>query len=166
MGDGVDTRKYTPMNPNGSIWNYTIAAPTVQPVVTTVESGSSAVAWQASTFYSTMGLLVDANGNIEFLTGINNSGTNTTQYGTTGQGQPQWSNITGNPPATGEDGTCNWLCAGPLALWAAGTKYTAGQCIYVPGVGGTPVPNFSQNNGNGGVMERIVVHLGDQQTLE
>jgi len=158
-GDGVDTWKYTPGNTNGtiangvkspigSVWNYSISAPTVQPVVTTVESGASAVAWQASTFYSTMGLLIDANGNIELLTGVNNSGTNTTQYGKTGSGQPNWSNITGNPPSSGVDGSCNWLCAGPLKLWSANTKYTAGDCIYTPGIGGTPVPVFSQSNGN------------------
>src|SRR4029077_14233657 len=91
-GDGVDTWKYTPGNTNGtiandvsspigSVWNYSIAAPTAQPNVTTVESGSAAVDCQASTFYSTMGLLFDGNGNIEFLTGVNNTGTNTTQYG-------------------------------------------------------------------------------------
>src|SRR4029077_7302694 len=159
-GDGVDTWKYTPGNTNGtiandvsspigSVWNYSIAAPTAQPNVTTVESGSAAVDWQASTFYSTMGLLFDGNGNIEFLTGVNNTGTNTTQYGTTGSGQPDWSNVTGAPPLSGVDGSCNWLCAGPLSLWTANTKYTAGQCIYVPGVGGTPVPSFAP--GTGGV---------------
>jgi hypothetical protein len=146
MGDGVDTRKYTPGNTNGTIWNYSISPPVSQPSVLTVESGSAAVAWRASTFYSTMGLLVDANNNIQYLTGVNNSGTNTTQYGTTGQGQPQWSNVAGNPPTSGEDGTCNWLCAGgPLQLWAANTKYSEGQCIYIPGVGGTPLPVFSGN---------------------
>ena len=158
MGDGVDTRKYTPLNNNGtiansvagqgSIWNYSIAAPTSQPAVTIVESGASAVPWESSTFYSTMGLLVDSNGNIEYLTGINNSGTNTTQFGTTGQGQPQWSSVTGNPPASGEDGSCNWLCAGSLSLWQSQTAYTTGACIYVPGVGGTPLPAFSETNGN------------------
>jgi hypothetical protein len=166
MGDGVDTRKYTPLNNNGSIaggtpngdplnkiglgygsvWNYSISAPVNQPVVTTVESGLAAVSWMAATFYSTMGLLVDANNNIQFLTGVNNSGTNTTQYGKTGQGQPIWSNISGNPPSSGEDGTCNWLCTGgPLQLWAADTAYAEGQCIYIPGIGGTPLPVFSGN---------------------
>lgn len=158
-GDGVDTWKYTPGNTNGtiansvkssigSVWNYSIAAPTNQPAISTVASGASAVAWQASTFFSTMGLLVDANSNIQFLTGVNNTGTNTTNFGTTGQGQPTWSNITGVGPGTGTDGSCHWLCAGPLKLWAANTKFTAGDCIYVPGVGGTPIPSFSQSNGN------------------
>src|SRR4029077_5076145 len=157
-GDGVDIWKYTPGNTNGtiandvkssigSVWNYGIAAPTAQPSIQIVESCSAAGAGKATTFFSTFGLLLDANGNAEWLTSVDNSGTNSTQYGSTGNGQPNWSNITGN--TTGPDGTCNWTCAGPLALWSANTKYSAGQCIYIPGHGGTPLPSCTP--GQGGV---------------
>ena len=95
MGDGVDTRKYTPGNTNGLVWNYGIAAPVNQPTVTIIESGSAAVTWESGIFYSTMGLLLDSNGNIEQLTSVNTSGTNTTQYGVSGDGQPPWNNFTG-----------------------------------------------------------------------
>src|ERR1700677_717707 len=155
FGGGGDTWKYTPGNTNGtiaggikslvgSVWNYSISAPTAQPVVNTVESGVAAVAWQASTFFSTMGLLVDGNGNIEFLTGVNNSGTNTTQFGTTGNGQPAWSNVTG---VITVDNTCNWDCAGPLSLWTANTQFAEGACVYIPGVGGTPLPPGATGRG-------------------
>lgn len=137
MGNGVDTRQYTPGNPNGLIWNFGIATPTAQPNVTITESGSAAVLWQSGTFYSTMGLLVDSKSNIQQLTSVNSSGTNTTQYGSTGNGQPAWNNFTGT---TTPDNTVTWTSAGPLSLWQANTVYAPGSCIYVPGIGGTPDP--------------------------
>ena len=136
-GDGVDLLKYTPLNPNGTTWNWSSAAPTAPPTVVITPSGSAAVPWTANTFYSTMGLLVDSNGNIEFLTSVNAGGANTTPYGSTGNGQPPWSNITGNTTA---DNTCTWTCAGPIGLWKANHLYHAGDVIYTPGIGGTPDP--------------------------
>lgn len=138
MGNGVDTKKYTPGNSNGLIWNYGIAAPVNQPSVSIVESGESAVQWESGIFYSTMGLLVDGNGNIQQLTSVNSSGINTTQYGETGDGQPDWNNFTGG---TTSDNSVTWTCAGPLGLWQANTVYAAGACIFVPNVGGTPIPS-------------------------
>ena len=44
-GNGVDLIKYTPGNTNGLIWNWGIAPPMAAPTVTSVASGSSAVAW-------------------------------------------------------------------------------------------------------------------------
>lgn len=138
MGDGIDTRKYTPGNPNGTIWNWGIVSPTLQPSVTIVASGSSAVQWIASTFYSTMGLLVDSNNNIQALTSVNASGSNTTNLGKTGSGQPNWNNATGGQTT---DNTVTWTCSGPLGLWQANHTYKPGDCVFVPGIGGTPIPS-------------------------
>ena len=54
MGDGVDVRKYTPTNSNGTVWNWGTNPPTTQPSVSIVESGSAAIAWVANTVFSTM----------------------------------------------------------------------------------------------------------------
>src|ERR1700733_11899308 len=59
MGDGVDTNKYTPLNPNGTIWKWGIVAPAAQPAVQIVPSSASSVTWQANTVWSTMGLIYD-----------------------------------------------------------------------------------------------------------
>jgi hypothetical protein len=142
MGDGVDTRKYTPdvanLNPNaaigasGQVWNWGGMPPSVQPNVTTVESGSAAVSWVASTVFSTMGLLLDNVGHVQFLTGVNATGANTTQLGHTGSGQPPWSPNTGSITV---DNTCNWTNWGPISLWTAGTTYTYEQPIFDPTTG-------------------------------
>ena len=145
MGDGVDTRKYTPGNPNGLVWNYGIAATVNQPTVTIVESGSAAVTWESGIFYSTMGLLLDSNGNIEQLTSVNSSGTNTTQYGVSGDGQPPWNIFTGGQTPDSLGSNLTWTCAGPLQLWKANTTFDPGACIFVPGVGGTPIPSTAPN---------------------
>lgn len=141
-GDGIDLLKYTPGNPNGLVWNWGIAAPTSQPSVTIETTSSAAVAWSASTFFSTMGLLVDGNNNVQSLTSVNSSGTNTTQYGNTGNGQPNWNNSTGG---TTTDSGITWYCLGPLQLWKANTVYPRGSVIFVPNVGGTPIPSTASS---------------------
>src|ERR1700730_2278245 len=89
MGDGVDTKVYTPTNPNGLIWSWGVTAPTLQPSVNIVESGVSAVVWTANTVFSTMGLIFDSTTNsTQQLQSVNASTTNTTQFGTSGNGQP------------------------------------------------------------------------------
>lgn len=138
-GDGVDTRKYIPngtnQNPDagygasGNVWNWGGEAPTDQPTVTIVESGSAATVWQASTVYSTMGLLLDSNGNAEFLTGVNASGTNTTQLGKTGNGQPLWNNTQGSQTA---DGSCNWTNWGIISTWKPGTLVLYESAVLAP----------------------------------
>lgn len=140
MGDGVETRKYTPGNPNGTIWNWGIVAPTAQPTVTIVESGAAAVLWQANTVWSTMGLIYDSGTNTtQQLISVNASGTNTTQFGTTGNGQPAWNQT---PGGTTTDNTVTWTNRGPIVLWTGNTLYnnasvggtTTNPCIiYDPG---------------------------------
>ncbi|MDE2020991.1 MAG: hypothetical protein KGJ13_11695, partial [Patescibacteria group bacterium] len=156
FGDGIDTIKYIPgtTNPtnqfgqgtNGSSWLFSPVAPTVAPTLTVTNSGSAGVAWAASTFFSTMGLLVDSNNNIQQLISVNALGTNTTQFGTSGNGQPAWNNSTG---ATTTDNTVTWTCAGPIKLWAANTSFTGGDIIFVPNVGGGPTYATPTGTGQG-----------------
>jgi hypothetical protein len=129
MGDGTDTRKYTPGNTNGVLWNWGIAPPTVAPALTVTESASAAATWMQLTVFSTMGLLLDATGNIQSLISVNASGTNTTQFGLTGTGTPAWNTA---PGGTTPDGGVTWTNWGPIPAWMAHTLYTNAS------VGGTP----------------------------
>src|ERR1700693_1911288 len=135
MGDGVDVRKYTPSNINGNnndnVWQWGSYTPLAQPTVTIVESGSAATAWQPSTVFSTMGLIVDPNGNTQQLYSVNGTGLNPppATLGTSGNGAPNFNTATG---ATTTDGTVTWTSFGPITLWVANTLYQPDQCIYDP----------------------------------
>jgi hypothetical protein len=120
-GDGVSNWKYVPGNTNLTppVYNWGIAAPASQPSVTVVPSGSAAVVWTANTYWSTMGLLNDGT-NVQQLISVNASGTNTTQFGTTGDGSPAWNNT---PGGTTSDGTVTWNNRGPIVLWTANTVF-------------------------------------------
>jgi hypothetical protein len=168
-GDGVSNWKYVPGNTNLTppVYNWGIATPTTQPQVTVVPSGAAAVAWTASTYFSTMGLIDDGT-NIHQLQNVNVSGTNTTQFGLTGDGSPAWNNT---PGGTTTDGTITWTNKGPIVAWAAGQTFndatTGGtlvnpciiydpktQACYfignpggVSGVSGSTYPNFKPGLG-------------------
>lgn len=121
-GDGVDTWKYTPGNPNGTIWNFGIVGPTSPPVVTVVSAGAAAVSWQAATWFSTMGILVDSNGNAQQLIGVNNDGSNpSSQFGTSSIGGPPWNHTVGGLTV---DGTVTWRNIGTLKDYLANTIYS------------------------------------------
>jgi hypothetical protein len=133
VSDGIDFVKYIPSAPNPTtpgkfVWNMQGAAPANAPTLTVTETGSAGVAWAAATFFSTMGLCLDGNGNIEFLTSTMQNG-NATQFGETGNGGPNFSLVTGG---TTVDNTCTWTCAGTLSLWTPGTTYTSQQVIWDP----------------------------------
>jgi hypothetical protein len=140
MGDGVDTRKYTPLNVNGTIWNWGIVAPTKQPAITITSSGAASTVWQALTVFSTMGLTKDTNATPQIwqVIGVNADGSNTatSQFGTTGTGEPTWPTVEGN---TVVDGTVTWTNAGVLNDWAANTFFT--DLGYF---GNSPGPSFAQ----------------------
>jgi hypothetical protein len=113
ISDGVDNIKII----SGKTWNWGITAPTAAPTINIVESGSAAVPWVASTIYTTMGLLVDLNGNVQQLVSVNANGTNANAtIGESGNGGPSW-NLT--PGATTSDGTITWTNKGPIVAWAA-----------------------------------------------
>ena len=121
-------------------WNTGIVAPTVPPAVTSVASGAAAVSWVASTMFTTMGLLVDANGNIQQLISVNASGTNTTQLGKTGNGQPAWS-TPATPGSTTTDNTVTWYSFGQITQWKANHAYAGRATIYDPVSGGLYTAN-------------------------
>lgn len=142
MGDGVETRIYTPLNtgPNGTVFGFGLNAPTNGPTVVITESGAAAVNWVANTVWSTMGLIYDTGTNtIQQLNSVNASTTNTTQLGTSGNGSPAWNQT---PGATTSDNTITWTNFGPIVAWTAHTLYnnasiggtTTNPCIiYDPG---------------------------------
>lgn len=121
-GDGVDLQKY--ILPAGTVWNWGIATPIAVPGITIVSSGSATVTWVASTEFTTMGLLVDSNGNIQQLISVNAQGGNTTQFGLTGNGQPNWNQT---PGGTTIDNGWNWSNWGPIVLRTPNTTYNNAQ---------------------------------------
>lgn len=122
IGDGVETWKYTPDNVNGEIWNWGIDTPTDAPGLTVTEAGAATTEWQASTFFSTMGIIVDSNGDAEQLVSVNNNGVNPgTQFGTSSVGGPPWNHTIGGATT---DGTVTWRNIGTLLPWAATTTYS------------------------------------------
>lgn len=128
ISDGVDLVKYIPNIYNNPItgqpiWNWGGAAPLTAPTVAITETGSAGVAWVASTIWSTMGLIVDTNGNVQQITSVNASGTNTTQLGSTGSGGPGFAAATA-PGDTVTDNTITWTNYGPVVAWQANTAYT------------------------------------------
>jgi hypothetical protein len=155
IGDGVDTRVYNPTNPNAAIWNWGIQAPAAQPSVQVVQSGAASIQWVANTIFSTVGLVYDqANNAIYQLNSVNASGTNTTELGTSGSGQPAWAGIGG----TTTDNTITWTNIGPVVAWSANTTYnnasiggtTANPCaVYIPAPVNAVFINIDPSNAAG-----------------
>jgi hypothetical protein len=126
MGDGVDTVKYTPGNPNGLIWKWGILAPGKQPNVVITESGAASIRWVPSTVWSTMGFVYDsATNSIQQLQSIfsntdNSTGEASTTLGLTGNGQPTWNQ---SPGGTTTDGSISWTNRGQIVAWSANTPF-------------------------------------------
>jgi len=139
VSDGSDTFKYIPGTTNASnqfaqgagksIWLFSPVAPLFAPTLTVTSTGSSGVAWAASSFFSTMGFIIDSNNDIQQLISVNALANNATQYGVSGKGQPAWSSIAGSPTT---DGGVTWQNNGQITLWQASTSYLSGQPIYDP----------------------------------
>jgi hypothetical protein len=145
-GDGVDSFIYNPLNTgaNGTIYGFGITAPTVAPTLVITESGSASVAWTASTEFSTMGLVYDTgSGDMWQLQSVNASTTNTTQFGTSGDGQPNWNQSPGGTTSdTTGGGNITWTNKGPIVAWTAHTVYnnaTVGGTIAQPCIVYDPV---------------------------
>jgi hypothetical protein len=138
IGDGVDTKKYTPLNSNGKIWNWGITAPTAQPSLNLTASGSAATVWQANTNFTTMGLTKDTTGTPQIwqLISVNANNSNpNSQFGTAGNGEPNWPTVEGN---TVNDGSVVWTNAGAVADWKASSFYTD-----LGWFGKSPSPSFA-----------------------
>lgn len=157
-GDGVDTWKYTPLNPNTppgssvSVWNWGIVAPTTPPSVTSVASGAAAPTWQKNTIYSTMGLTVDGAGLAWQLINVNADGTNSANaiYGTAGSGSPPWDQtLYATTTEAGGTGIV-WKNLGQIEQWQpnklyadAGVAGAAGECAIYDPVSGSVYTNHA-----------------------
>ena len=143
IGDGIDLVKYIPTTTNptnqfgqgsgNGVWLFSPVPSLIAPTLTVTESGMGGVAWAASTFFSTMGLIVDSNSNIQQLISVNALLNNATQFGTSGSGQPPWNQNTGGITT---DNGINWLNVGQITLWSANTNYSATAPIYDTTSGG------------------------------
>jgi len=141
MGDGVEVKKYTPLNTNGTVWNWGIATPVNPPTVNVTQSGAASTVWQASTVFSTMGLTKDTNATPQIwqLIGVNADATNpTSQFGTSGNGEPNWNSATVEGQ-TVVDNTVTWQNAGAVSEWLSNGFYTD-----MGWFGNSPAPNFTQ----------------------
>ena len=141
-GDGVDTWKYTPLNPNlppgsaVSVWNWGIVAPTTQPSVAITATGAASTIWQANTIFSTMGLTVDSFNQAWQLIGVNADGSNTAGavFGTAGNGQPAWNQSLFGTTTEGSGTPIVWKNVGQLLPWQASFSYGVSHLAGVAGL--------------------------------
>ncbi|MGH7745371.1 MAG: hypothetical protein ACREQ5_11345, partial [Candidatus Dormibacteria bacterium] len=127
------------------IWNFGIAAPATAPTFTFTETGSAGASWTASTVYSTMGFLLDSNGNVQQLNSVTLLG-NAGSIGKTGSGQPPWNNTQGGTTIEGSGTPITWLCTGQVQQWKSSTFYANQAPIYDP-VTGCIFTNFRSAGG-------------------
>jgi hypothetical protein len=152
IADGIDLVKYIPSGPNNPstntpVWNFGGAAPTVQPTIQITETGAAGQAWAALTYFTSMGLLVDSNNNVQWLISVNAdpiNNPNTTQIGTAGSGQPTFSLTNGN---TISDGTVTWTSSGPVTLWSPNRSAPFLSVIYDPVTNGLFFQSHSSPGG-------------------
>jgi len=137
---------------SGGLSKWGIVAPLGTPSV--FATNATTGTWSSLTIVSTMGLLVDSNGNMQELVSVNAKGTNTNVFvGTSGVGQPVW-NQTGGGSTT--DTPVTWTNRGPIGLWAANTFFSEGHFSFGtltnPAIIYDPVTNalFFNNQGGGG----------------
>lgn len=121
-------------------------------------SGSNA-SWNANTIFLTMGLIVDQNGNMEQLTSVNATQTNTsTTIGKSGVGQPAWNQT---PGGTTIDTPVTWTNRGPIGLWQANHFFNEGHfgtgTLANPAIiyDNTTKALFFNNQGGGGTSGNI-----------
>ena len=132
-----------------AVYSFGLTAPTKAPSLTVTQTGAGAVAWQASTWFSTMGVLIDSHGSAQVLTSVNADGSNpSSQYGLSGNGAPAWNQTSGG---TTTDNAITWTNRGPVGTWAASASYSgisssgsasAPAMIYDPQSGGFYANSF------------------------
>jgi len=142
IADGVDAIKII----NGKFWNWGIVGPPTAPNVVVTASGAAAVPWTAATIYTTTGLLVDSNGNVQQLVSVNANGSQsaTATLGTSGNGQPSWNQTPGGTTTESSGTPITWTNKGPIVAWAANTTYndlTTGGTLLNPAVIYDPASN-------------------------
>jgi len=165
FGNGVDTKKYTPFNTvtPDSVWNWGIVAPSTQPSIHIVSSGAANTSWQASTWFSTMGIIRDAaNDQLWQLIGVNanpgNPNSANAEFGIAGTGGPDWNQTLFGNTTDGGNPTA-WINGGRIVPWQpagiygdAGNITSAGSqaapiVVYDPGTNAL----FLNFNGGGGL---------------
>lgn len=156
IADGIDLVKYIPTTTNAtnqfgqgsnkSVWLFSPIAPKFAPTLTITSSGSSGVSWVASTFFSTMGFIVDSNNDIEQLVSVNALSNNLTQFGLSGTGTPAWNQILGGSTT---DNTVTWTNEGQITLWAPNKLYTPGAPIFDPVTNTIQVMSHTTNRTSG-----------------
>ena len=123
------------INRGSQLQNWGIATPTAAP--TAVQQKSNTLpAWQADTYYTTSGLIVDPNGNVQQVT----------VYGNTGGTVPTFATTPGNQTS---DGSVVWTCLGP-SMWQPSTAYSAGSYLQAVDAAGDVAFYQAQNNGTSG----------------
>lgn len=151
--DGItaDKRKW---NIDAGLSKWGIEKPTVAPTVASSQSTSNT--WRAATEYTTLGLLRDSVGNIQWLQSINANSTNpssTATIGTSGKGDPTWNQT---PGGTTTDGAITWTNRGPIGLWQANHFFSEGHfgfgTVANPAIVFDPGTNsvYFNNQGGGG----------------
>jgi hypothetical protein len=154
-GDGVDLQKFilgADCNPaNGKVSNWGIVAGPTAPVVTITPSASATVQWQQDTVFSTMGLILDSNGNIEQLISVNAqpaTNPNSTRFGLGGNGEPNWNQTPGGFTL---DNGWDWTNFGPITFWQPGHSYNnsaTGGTLLSPCIIFDPITNCCQVQAN------------------
>lgn len=161
FSNGVDIKKYTPLNVNGIIWNWGIVAPTAQPNVSIVASGAASTQWQANTIFSTTGTVYDStNHQLWQLIGVNadpanNPNATNAVFGTSGSGGPNWNQGLYGQTTEAAGTPITWQNIAQLKQWSASTVFGDGG---VNGVAANvavydPVTQaiFYNSNGGGGL---------------
>lgn len=158
IGDGVDLQKWNdfgtgvPGNNNGNLtnpsWNWGITAPTAPPSVAIQPAASSGLPWQPLTVFTTMGMLDDGLGNLQFLIGINAKGTNTNpNFGTSAAGAPAWNQAAGGTTTESSGTPITWTNRGQIVPWAPNTTFENFSVVTPSGV-----PEFCYDPVTGGVF--------------
>src|ERR1700676_2845118 len=162
-GDGIDSQKIAlqnclPGTPSG----FGIIGPGTAPVVTVIPSASAAVNWVASTWFSTMGIIIDpVTHTAQQLVSVNAdpSNPNSTQFGMSGNGSPVWPSTPGT--TVGPDGSITWTNKGPVGIWLASTGYnsiTTGGTLSLPATIFDPASNgfYEESNPGSGLSSGTV----------
>lgn len=143
------------------VFSFGLVGPTTAPTVSVTQTGAGAVPWQASTWFSTMGILIDSHGSAQVLATVNANGTNpSSQFGLSGSGAPAWNQTTGG---TTTDNTVTWTNRGPVGTWQPLSNYSgiagvtgstaAPAMIYDPKSGGFYAGSFSAGTRQTGATE-------------
>lgn len=137
--------------------NWGLVAP-ISSIGVAATSGANA-SWVANTIFSTMGILVDLNGNVEQLVSVNATQVNASlTLGTTGVGSPQWNQTSGGTTA---DTAVTWTNRGPIGLWQANHFFSEGHfgtgTLANPAIIYDPISKclFFNNQGGGGTSGAV-----------